>query len=111
MMSLLYTSSVYLEKLQKVFRYTCNSIARALLYTVGTHLMWEIMTMLLRGSANYIAEAKRVCMIDANPVRDEFPSPRVLNTHYRLDVLPSQFRDRKTVWGKINYFLRLKYIR
>lgn len=65
--------------------------------------MWEVMTMLLRGSAEYITEAKSVCMLDLFPISESdkmFPSPRVLNTHYRLDVLPDEFRGRKTVVGK-----------
>ena len=65
--------------------------------------MWEIMTMLLRGSAEYIKETKEVCMIDFFPVtkiHTMFPPRRVLNTHYRLDVLPSEFRNQKTVIGK-----------
>ena len=59
--------------------------------------------MLLRGSAEYIQEAKEVCMIDLFPVtksEEIMHSPRVLNTHYRLDVLPQTFRGRKTVIGK-----------
>ncbi|KAF6022881.1 hypothetical protein EB796_018807 [Bugula neritina] len=66
----------------------------------GTHLMWEIMMMLLRGSADYITDGKVACMIDLFPLKKTeavFPSPRVLNTHYRLDVLPKAFRGRKTV--------------
>lgn len=64
--------------------------------------MWEIMMMLLRGTAEYIAADKNQCTIDmayfAN-VEKAFPSERVLNTHFRFDVLPKQFRDRKTVLG------------
>ncbi|KAF6036718.1 hypothetical protein EB796_004960 [Bugula neritina] len=66
----------------------------------GTHFMWEIMTMLLRGSAEYIKDPKVACMMDMFPLKKTdavFPSPRVLNTHYRLDVLPKEFRGRKTV--------------
>ena len=65
--------------------------------------MWDIMTMLLRGSAEYVKESKELCMLDFFPVTKLdglFPSPRVLNTHYRLDVLPSQFRNQKTVIGE-----------
>ena len=65
--------------------------------------MWEIATMLLRGSSEYVRDSKVLCMIDMFPVTkvgDLFPSPRVLNTHYRLDVLPSEFRGKKTVVGK-----------
>ena len=65
--------------------------------------MWEIMTMLQRGSIEYIKEAKELAMIEAVPItktNDVFPSPRVLNTHLRLDVLPKEFRGKKTVWGR-----------
>jgi len=60
--------------------------------------------MLLQGSAEYINDMKEACMIDLfSPFKavEIFPSPRVLNTHYRLDVLPKDFREKKTVVGKI----------
>jgi len=60
--------------------------------------------MLLRGSADYITDGKVACMIDLFPLKKTeavFPSPRVLNTHYRLDVLPKAFRGKKTVVGKL----------
>ncbi|XP_067947746.1 sulfotransferase 1E1-like [Watersipora subatra] len=66
----------------------------------GTHFMWEVMTMLLNGSANNVTQPKEVVMIDFSPVEKSeeiIPSPRVLNTHYRLDVLPAEFRKGKTV--------------
>ena len=65
--------------------------------------MWEIMTMLQRGTAEYIKEAKDVLMLGGAPITESdkiFPSPRVINTHLRLDILPREFRGRKTVWGK-----------
>ncbi|XP_067945778.1 sulfotransferase 1A1-like isoform X2 [Watersipora subatra] len=68
--------------------------------TNGTHFAWEVMTMLLQGSADYITHPKEVLMIDLFPVsrsEKDFPSPRVLNTHYRTDVLPAEFRKAKTV--------------
>lgn len=58
--------------------------------------------MLLRGSADYIEEAKVNCMIDLYPAEkceQVFSGPKVLNTHYRLDVLPKAFRSAKTVVG------------
>ncbi|KAF6022730.1 hypothetical protein EB796_018959 [Bugula neritina] len=64
----------------------------------GTHFMWEIMTMLLRGSAEYIRSPKEACMIDLFPLKKTdavFPSPRVLNTHYRLDVSPKSLEEGK----------------
>ncbi|XP_067947917.1 sulfotransferase 1C2-like [Watersipora subatra] len=66
----------------------------------GTHFVWEVMTMLINGSADYIGASKKELMIDAFPVKESakvFPSPRVLNTHYRTDVLPAEFRKAKTV--------------
>ena len=64
--------------------------------------MWEIMTMLQRGSAESIKEPKELIMLEMVPITKSdkiFPSPRVINTHLRLDVLPKEFRGRKTVWG------------
>ena len=70
----------------------------------GTHFMWETMMMLLKGSADYIRTSKGFLMIDASPISfssKPFPSPRAMNTHYRTDVLPAEFRKAKTVVGKL----------
>jgi len=59
--------------------------------------------MLLANDTSYIKESKALAMIDAYPVTETektFPSPRVLNSHFRLDVLPKAFRDKKTVLGE-----------
>ncbi|XP_067940694.1 sulfotransferase 1E1-like [Watersipora subatra] len=68
----------------------------------GTNFMWEIMTMLLRGTSEYIKDFKTLCMVDLFPVtklesEGLFRSPKVLNTHYRLEGLPAEFSGRKTV--------------
>ncbi|XP_067945779.1 sulfotransferase 2A1-like [Watersipora subatra] len=66
----------------------------------GTHFAWEMMTMLLQGSAEVIQQPKQLLMIDLVPISESeecFPSPRVFNTHYRTDVLPAEFRKAKTV--------------
>ncbi|XP_067940739.1 sulfotransferase 1C2-like [Watersipora subatra] len=68
----------------------------------GTNFTWEIMTMLLRGTSEYIKEFKALCMMDLFPVNkldDDklFPSPRVLNTHYRFEALPETYQNQKTV--------------
>ena len=75
---------------------------------VGTHFAWEVMTMLLRNSCDYIKEPKECCMMDLFPLSEteKFYSrgtPKVLNTHFRLDVLPKEFQNRKTVLGEIYY--------
>jgi len=66
--------------------------------------------MLIQGSAEYVNLFKEACMIDMFPLSkvDQFiPSPRVLNSHYCLDVLPREFRGRKTVVGKHNIVIQL----
>jgi len=68
--------------------------------------------MLVNGSAEHIKKSKLYCSIEFCPLSkcDEwFPSPRVLNTHYRLDVLPKEFHGRKTVLGNSNVSIVLKY--
>lgn len=64
--------------------------------------------MRLRNSADYIEISKGGYMIDMHPVTesyDMFPPPRVLITHYGLDVLPKTFRGKKTVLGKTIFAL------
>ena len=61
--------------------------------------------MLLCDSAEYMEQPKLACMIDLLPmstIEETFPAgkPKVVNTHYRLDVLPKQLKNRKTVLGK-----------
>ena len=59
--------------------------------------------MLQRGSAESIKEPKELIMLEMVPITKSdkiFPSPRVINTHLRLDVLPKEFRGRKTIWGE-----------
>ncbi|XP_067929895.1 sulfotransferase 1C2A-like isoform X2 [Watersipora subatra] len=66
----------------------------------GTYFVWEIMSMLLKGSADYIETPKQLLVIDLFPVskiEDTVPSPRVLQSHYRPDVLIPEFRKNKTV--------------
>jgi len=59
--------------------------------------------MLVAGKPSYRKESKAFAQIDICPIiglDESFPSPRVLNTHYRLDVLPKTFRNGKTVTGE-----------
>ncbi|XP_067949115.1 sulfotransferase 6B1-like isoform X1 [Watersipora subatra] len=71
----------------------------------GTHYMWEVISMLIRSSADYLTLSKNVCQVDFCPMSEidtVFPSPRVLNTHLRIDLLPEEFRKQKIVWGLRN---------
>ena len=60
--------------------------------------------MLLQGSAEYISQTKEAAFFDLFPlshIDEVFPigKPRILNTHFSLDVLPQEFKGRKTVIG------------
>ena len=60
--------------------------------------------MLLQGSAEYITQTKEAAFFDLFPlshIDEVFPrgKPRILNTHFSLDVLPQEFKGRKTVIG------------
>ena len=61
--------------------------------------------MLLCDSAEYMEQPKLACMIDLLPmstIEETFLAgkPKVVNTHYRFDVLPEQFKNKKTVLGE-----------
>lgn len=71
----------------------------------GTHWVWEIVNMLLRGAAEYDKTIKEENMIDFH-FPSEFSnlkSPRVLNTHFTWRHLPSEIHEKKC---KIIYLQR-----
>ena len=60
--------------------------------------------MLIRNSAEYINESAINSMIGLTPISEivqNYNSPRVFPVHYRHDVLPQEFRGRKTVLGTV----------
>lgn len=62
--------------------------------------------MLIKKSSDYIEQPKEACNMDLYPLSETvkmFPSgtPKVINTHFRLDVLPREFQGQKTVLGKL----------
>ncbi|XP_069132472.1 sulfotransferase 1E1-like isoform X3 [Argopecten irradians] len=63
----------------------------------GTHWLWEIITMLLKGTTEYAAGPKEDAMLEFRPIEElnALPSPRILNTHLRLSNLPEQFIEKK----------------
>ncbi|KAJ8298866.1 hypothetical protein KUTeg_022926 [Tegillarca granosa] len=57
---------------------------------IGTNWIWEITHMLLNGKADYAKNGKETAMLEFH-IPDEFddwPSPRVLNTHHELHNIP-----------------------
>lgn len=63
----------------------------------GTHWVWEIVSMLLKGSAEYDKSIKEQNMIDFHfPEEfDNLKSPRVLNSHFTWRHLPEEIREKK----------------
>lgn len=63
----------------------------------GTHWLWEVSMMLLRNKAETIQFKKSLQMMEFNSTKlDDFPSPRVLNTHVPYDALPEDVITRRT---------------
>ena len=62
---------------------------------IGSHWMFEIVSMLTRGSADYDPLPREAAWIDIQPlerVMDTLPKPRILGTHIPLGWLPTNFR-------------------
>ncbi|XP_076443365.1 sulfotransferase 1A2-like [Babylonia areolata] len=63
----------------------------------GTHWIWEVTSMLLAGKAMYDTRVKELTMMETTDIEqlDILPSPRVLNTHLPLRLLPRQIKEKK----------------
>ncbi|XP_076452616.1 sulfotransferase 1A1-like isoform X2 [Babylonia areolata] len=63
----------------------------------GTHWLWEITSMLLAGKAEHEKRVKDLAMMEATAIEhiQAQPSPRVLNSHLPLRLLPRQIREKK----------------
>ncbi|XP_060065089.1 sulfotransferase 1C2-like [Ylistrum balloti] len=63
----------------------------------GTHWMWEIVNMLLKGSAEYDKTVKEENMLDFHfPSEfDDLKSPRVFNSHFTWRHLPREVHEKK----------------
>ncbi|XP_061179015.1 sulfotransferase 1E1-like [Saccostrea echinata] len=72
----------------------------------GTHWIWEIVCMLLKGRAEYAKETKEFLFLEAIPdmsVVHNLASPRPLNTHFPYRWLPKQHVQNG---GKIVHIIR-----
>ncbi|XP_052776553.1 sulfotransferase 1A1-like [Mya arenaria] len=58
----------------------------------GTHWMWEIIQMLLKGIPEYDKRVKESAFLDFRPPEtvNSIPSPRVLNCHYPVTLTPKR---------------------
>ncbi|XP_076472885.1 sulfotransferase 1C2-like [Babylonia areolata] len=65
----------------------------------GTHWLWEVSSMLLRGRAEYASLPKEQLMMEFVDVKklQQMPSPRILNTHLPFSMLPVQEMKAKGV--------------
>lgn len=63
----------------------------------GTHWLWEVTSMLLAGKTEYEKRAKEFAMLEASEIEttQQMASPRVLNTHVPVSMLPRQVKDKK----------------
>ncbi|XP_046378743.2 sulfotransferase 1B1-like [Haliotis rufescens] len=71
----------------------------------GTHWVYEMANMLLRGKAETIQQYKGKHQLEfaTNDALSSLPSPRVINTHFRLSDAPREVKEKKC---KIIYNLR-----
>ena len=67
----------------------------------GTHWVFEIISMLLNGKAETIPHSKGKLMLEAVPKSEleKCPSPRVLNSHLPLTMLPKDIKGQLNWWG------------
>ncbi|KAL3842284.1 hypothetical protein ACJMK2_020315 [Sinanodonta woodiana] len=63
----------------------------------GTHWIWEIVSMLRKGKAEYDPRIKETTMLEflTKEQIEGLESPRILNTHFPLRMLPKDLLDKK----------------
>ncbi|KAL3842281.1 hypothetical protein ACJMK2_020312 [Sinanodonta woodiana] len=63
----------------------------------GTHWIWEIVSMLRKGKAEYDTKIKETAMLEfiSKDQIEALESPRNLNTHFPLRMLPKDLLDKK----------------
>ncbi|XP_052718629.1 sulfotransferase 1E1-like [Crassostrea angulata] len=72
----------------------------------GTHWIWEVVCMLIKGNTEYTKEIKEFFFLEAIPDLDvvhNLPSPRPMNTHLPYRWLPKQLTEKG---GKIIHVIR-----
>lgn len=64
----------------------------------GTHWVWEILVMLVKGTAEYETKKKVAAFLDfrAPETINKLLSPRVLNCHYPFKLIPRQMLQKGT---------------
>lgn len=72
----------------------------------GTHWIWEVVCMLIKGSTEYMKEVKEFLFLEAIPdlgAIESLRSPRPLNTHLPYRWMPKQHIENG---GKIIHVIR-----
>lgn len=86
------------------FKFRENDIFVASYPKAGSTWVGEILTMLLKRESRAVLENKWTVLEGTDPAEiDQFPSPRLMNSHLPLDRLPKDLLERKT---KIVYVIR-----
>jgi hypothetical protein len=95
---------------RKIIKFYANTehIERALdiiFIYAGTHWVWEIITMILKGKAEYEKRPKEVYMLEFQPVEklSEEKRPRIFNTHLFPNEVPTASLEGK---GKSLFLVR-----
>ncbi|CAG2214386.1 SULT6B1 [Mytilus edulis] len=72
----------------------------------GTHWVWEMCQMLVKGEAAYHQKAKESCMMEFHLPEDykDLQRPRIFNTHFTPRCLPTKIRDKKYRDVSSNWF-------
>ena len=65
-------------------------------YLLGTHWLWEMCQMLIKGKAEYSSKAKESTMMEFHLPEDykDIHRPRVFNTHFTPMCLPKKMADK-----------------
>ena len=63
----------------------------------GTHWLWEVVSMLVNQSPDRINLIKETAMVEVitQDMFDNIPSPRVLNSHFPLSMLPKDIMKHR----------------
>lgn len=63
----------------------------------GTHWIWEIVSMVMKGTAEYETSSKEALMLEFQSAEtiSSKPSPRILNSHFAVSCLPKELTTKK----------------
>ncbi|ESO91705.1 hypothetical protein LOTGIDRAFT_191399 [Lottia gigantea] len=95
-------------KLCEKFTFNDNDVILTAYAKSGTHWLWEVLSMLIKGEAEPSKSAKERLMFSFGTQKDfdKYQSPRIFNTHVRYKGLPKCLKSESNVKTKMVYLLR-----